>query len=79
MSRIAAAFAVTASLVAAPVFAAGPDMTMSDPVMVAPAPAPVGARPWARRSRYSSTPRGSIETCPSPSSAQTESVTRSRK
>jgi len=42
MSRIAAAFAVTASLVAAPVFAAGPEMTMSDPVMVAPAPAPQG-------------------------------------
>ena len=44
-----------------------------------PVPAPVGAMPWARRSRYSSTPRGSIETWPSPSSAQTESVTRSRK
>ena len=33
----------------------------------------------ARRSRYSSTPRGSIDTWPSPSSAHVESVTRSRK
>ena len=37
------------------------------------------ASPARRRSRYSSTPRGSIATCPSPSSAHTESVTRSRK
>ena len=42
-------------------------------------PKPGGASNACRRSRYSSTPRGSIETWPSPSSAQTESVTRSRK
>ena len=41
--------------------------------------ADAGQRPRARRSRYSSTPRGSIEIWPSPSRAQVESVTRSRK
>ena len=62
-----------------PADAAGPaPAPAADPAARA-ASTDVADRAAARRSRYSSTPRGSIEICPSPSSAHVESVTRSRK